>query len=68
MPIDKQMASEDMSLYFQKAKGVYAIMGYKNENKGCIYPPHHEKFKIDEDYMKYGTALHVQFALDFLNK
>lgn len=67
-PVDKQMASEDMSYYLQKAKGVYAIMGYKNENKGCIYPPHHEKFKIDEEYMIYGTAMHVQFALDFLNK
>lgn len=67
-PVPKQMASEDMSYYFQKAKGVYAIMGYKNEAKGCIYPPHHEKFKLDEDYMKYGTALHVQFALDFLSQ
>jgi amidohydrolase len=68
IPVPKQMASEDMSYYFQKAKGVYAIMGYKNEEKGCIYPPHHEKFRLDEDYMKYGIALHVQFALDFLNK
>lgn len=67
LPVGKQMASEDMSYYFQKAKGVYAIMGYKNEDKGCIYPPHHEKFKLDEDYLKYGTALHVQFTLDFLN-
>lgn len=67
VPLGKQMASEDMSYYFQKAKGVYAILGYKNEDKGCIYPPHHEKFKLDEDYLKYGTALHVQFALDFLN-
>lgn len=67
LPVTKQMGSEDMSYYFQKAKGVYAIIGYKNKKKGCIYPPHHEKFKIDEDYMKYGTSLHVQFALDFLN-
>lgn len=67
LPVAKLMASEDMSYYFQKAKGVYAIMGYRNEDKGCIYPPHHEKYKLDEDYMKYGTALHVQFALDFLN-
>ena len=66
LPVIKQMASEDMSYYFQKAKGIYAIMGYKNEKKGCIYSPHNEKFNIDEDYMKYGTALHVQFALDFL--
>jgi amidohydrolase len=67
LPMTKQMASEDMPYYFQKAKGVNAFMGYRNETKGCTFPPHHEKFKIDEDYMKYGTALHVQFALDFLN-
>ncbi|MFL0269730.1 amidohydrolase [Candidatus Clostridium radicumherbarum] len=66
--LPKYMGSEDMPYYFQHAKGVYAFMGYRNEEKGAIYFPHHEKFKIDEDYMKYGTALHVQFALDFLNK
>jgi len=65
-PVGRQMASEDMAYYLQRAKGVYAILGYRNEAKGCIYPPHHEKFQLDEDYMKYGTALHVQFALDFL--
>ncbi|HHU70855.1 MAG TPA: amidohydrolase [Clostridiales bacterium] len=68
LPMSRQMASEDMPYYFQKLKGVYAFIGYRNEAKGCIYPPHHEKFKIDEDYMKYGTAFHVQFALDFLNE
>ena len=61
------MGSEDMPFYFQHAKGIYAFMGYRNEAKGSIYFPHHEKFRIDEEYMKYGTALHVQFALDFLN-
>lgn len=64
--ISKYMGSEDMAYYFQHAKGVYAFIGYKNEEKEAVYFPHHEKFKIDEDYMKYGTALHVQFALDFL--
>lgn len=61
------MGSEDMPFYFQHAKGVYAFLGYRNEDKEAIYFPHHEKFKIDEDYMKYGVALHVQFALDFLD-
>lgn len=65
--LPRYMGSEDMPYYFQYAKGVYAFMGYKNEEKETIYFPHHGKFKIDEDYMKYGTALHVQFALDFLN-
>lgn len=66
--LPKYMGSEDMPYYFKHAKGVYAFMGYRNEEKESIYFPHHEKFRIDEDYMKYGTALHVQFALDFLNK
>lgn len=65
--LPRYMGSEDMPYYFQHAKGVYAFMGYKNESKEAVYFPHHEKFKIDEEYMKYGTALHVQFALDFLN-
>lgn len=67
LPMPRQMASEDMPYYFQHAKGVYAFIGYRNEEKESIYPPHHEKYKIDEDFLKYGTALHVQFALDFLN-
>lgn len=66
--LPRYMGSEDMPYYFQHAKGVYAFMGYRNEEKESIYFPHHERFKIDEDYMKYGTALHVQFALDFLNQ
>ena len=63
--LPKYMGSEDMPYYFERAKGVYAFVGYRNEEKEAIYFPHHEKYKIDEDYMKYGTALHVQFALDF---
>lgn len=67
IPTQRPMASEDMSYYFQHAKGVYAFVGYKNEEKGSIYFPHHEKFKLDEDYFKYGASLFVQFALDYLN-
>lgn len=66
--LPRYMGSEDMPYYFQHGKGVYAFLGYRNEEKEAIYFPHHERFKIDEDYMKYGTALHIQFALDFLNK
>lgn len=65
--IPKMMGSEDMSYYFQHAKGVFAWLGSGNKEKECIYFPHHEKFKVDEDCLKYGTALYAQFALDFLN-
>lgn len=68
LSLPKYMGSEDMPYYFKHAKGVYAFIGYKNREREAIYFPHHEKFKIDEDYMKYGAAMHVQFALDFLNE
>lgn len=64
----KVMGSEDMPYYFQHAPGVFGLLGYFNEEKGSIYYPHHEKFNLDEDCFKYGTALHAQFAVDFLNQ
>ena len=64
----KLMGSEDMPFYFQHAPGAFALLGYENEAKDSIYYPHHEKFKLDEDYFKFGAALHAQFAVDFLDK
>ena len=60
------MGSEDMPYYFEHAPGTYALLGYRNKDKDSIYFPHHEKFNIDEDYMKFGAALHAQFAWDYL--
>ncbi len=65
--LPKAMGSEDMSYYFEHAKGIFVWLGSGNREKDCIYPPHHEKFKIDEDSFKYGVAMYAQFALDFLN-
>jgi len=64
--LPRLMGSEDMPYYFQKAPGAYAFIGFINESKGAVYFPHHEKYRIDEDVLKYGAALHAQFALDFL--
>ncbi len=62
------MGSEDMPYYFQEAPGAYALVGYANEAKDTTYFPHHEKFNIDEDYMRLGAALHAQFVWDYLQK
>lgn len=64
----KAMGSEDMSYYFEHVPGVFAWLGSGNKEKDCIYYPHHERFKIDEDCLKYGSAMYVQFALDFLKE
>ena len=64
----KLTIGEDMAEYLNRVPGVIALVGSKNECKGCIYPNHHGKFDIDEDSLEIGAALHVQYALDFLNK
>ena len=65
-PIKRLMGSEDMPFYFNHAPGIYAFLGYRNEEKEAIYFPHHERFNFDEDALKFGAALFAQFALDFL--
>lgn len=36
-PIKRLMGSEDMPFYFQHAPGIYAFLGYRNEEKEAIY-------------------------------
>ncbi|SCI26973.1 MULTISPECIES: M20 family metallopeptidase [unclassified Romboutsia] len=64
----KLTIGEDMSEYLNRVPGAIALVGSKNESKGYIYPNHHGKFDIYEDSLEIGAALHVQYALDFLNK
>jgi amidohydrolase len=60
--------AEDFAYYAEKVPGVFVFLGAGNEAKGAIYPQHHEKFTIDEDALEIGTALHVRYALAFLNE
>ncbi len=59
--------AEDFALYANKVPGVFVFLGAMNEEKGACFPQHHENFNIDEDAMETGTALNVQYALDFLS-
>jgi len=60
--------AEDFAFYSLKVPSVFAFLGAGNEAKGPLYPQHHENFNIDEDALEIGTALHAQYALDFLNE
>jgi amidohydrolase len=60
--------ADDFAYYSEKIPGVFVFLGAGNEAKGAIYPQHHEYFNIDEDALETGTALNVQYALDFLNE
>lgn len=65
--LEKLTTAEDFSAYSTKVPGVLAFVGVKNPEKQCIYPHHHANFNMDEDGFVVGTALYVQYALDFLN-
>ncbi|MCD2137910.1 M20 metallopeptidase family protein [Salinicoccus halitifaciens] len=57
------MGGEDFGAFTENLPGVYIMIGTYNEEKGCIYPHHHPKFKIDEDVLIDGVRTHVNVAL-----
>lgn len=65
--LPKTVGGDTFAYYSEKAPGVFAFIGGRNENLNCEYPPHHESFNIDESVLKLGTAMFVQVAYDFLN-
>lgn len=58
---------EDFSEFSNRVPGVMVSLGARNEEKGIIYPHHHEKFDVDEDVFEIGSALYAQYAIDYLN-
>jgi carboxypeptidase Ss1 len=56
---------EDFSRFLQEAPGVFYFLGTRNPKKGCIYPNHSSKFKVDEDVLKYGSVSLAKLALEF---
>lgn len=67
LEIDPLMGSEDFSAYTDVRPGAFFILGSGVESEGCGYINHHPKFKINEDCLPLGSALHAQIALDALN-
>lgn len=65
--MEKTTGGEDFAYFLEKAPGILAFVGIRNEEKGACYPHHHDKFNMDEDALEIGTALYVQYAVDFLN-
>lgn len=64
--LEKLTGAEDYAMYLEKAPGIIAFVGIRNEEKGIYHPHHHEKFDMDEDALVIGSALYAQYALDFL--
>lgn len=64
---ERLTVGEDFAYFLEKAPGLLALVGVRNENKGAHYPHHHNRFNMDEDGLEIGCSLYVQYALDFLN-
>jgi carboxypeptidase Ss1 len=56
---------EDFSRFLHEAPGTFYFLGTNNPSKGCVYPNHSSKFKVDEDVLKYGSASLALLATTF---
>ena len=61
------LGGEDFSRFLQKAPGTFYWLGNENPSKGCVYPNHSSRFKVDEDVLKYGSASLAMLAFEFGN-
>jgi carboxypeptidase Ss1 len=65
---DVILGAEDFSRFLQRAPGTYYFLGTINPKKGCTYPNHSSKFKVDEDVLKFGSASLAMLAMEFAKK
>ena len=57
------MGGEDFSFYAQRVSACFAALGIGDAEKGTDVSLHNPGFRVDEDVLATGAALHVGFAL-----
>ena len=62
------MGGEDFAYYTEQVPGCFVALGVGNEQRGATFGLHHPRFKVDEDALPLGSALHVSFALKSLEQ
>lgn len=60
------MGGEDFAFYTEQVPGCFVGLGIRNEDQGATFGVHHARFKVDEDALPIGSALHCGFALNAL--
>jgi len=61
--MEKEFGGEDFSYVLQKVPGAFAFLGCGNRAKGITAPGHSSLFRIDEDVLWQGIAMHAAMAL-----
>ena len=64
----KWYASESVSKYLTKYKGIFAFLGIKNEQAGSGAPHHNDRFDIDENVLETGLIATLTYTLAYLRK
>jgi IAA-amino acid hydrolase len=62
------MGGEDFAYYTEAVPGCFVGLGVRNEAIGADYGVHHPLFKVDEEALPIGSALHAAFALKSLSE
>lgn len=62
------MGGEDFAFYTEQIPGCFVGLGIRNESVGSTWNVHHPRFKVDEDALPIGSALHACFAIDSLHQ
>lgn len=65
---DPTMGGEDFGFYCSKVPAAFGLFGIRNEACGACYPQHSDHYTVDESALIKGALLHVQTALDYLEK
>jgi len=66
--LDPVLGGEDFAFYLQKTDGCFMALGTRNDSQGAVHFVHTSQFKVDEEALPIGTALHVAFALRSLEE
>ncbi len=61
---ERTTIGEDFAFYSQVKPCCMYFLGVRNEEKDCVYALHQDKFNVDEDALKIGSDIFVQFVLD----
>lgn len=63
-----QMGGEDFAYYMQKIPGCFVSLCAGSAEEGYPYPMHSPKVLFNEEVFCIGSAIHVQTAIDWLEK
>ncbi len=60
------MGGEDFAYYTEEIPGCFSFLGVGNPEIDAVYDVHHPMFKVDEEALSLGTAVHVNTAIKAL--